>query len=228
MPTGGTPVRRRGNEVAAGSRGEAPRPRALAWLRRDIPPHASYLGQRRFASLNGLRCLAISEVIWHHSSGSRSGIMARGIGVDLSFVISGFLITTLHIREFSKTGRIDVRRFYLRRTLRIFPLYFAVLGLYLLLVLTTRRGTPEGIAFLHHLPAFATYTSDWFVSLTDSENIFYFAWSLATQEQFYLLWAPALLLCLAFGRTWRAGAVLIVLILVGEVARNAISGHDIP
>jgi len=115
---GGRRVRRRG-----------PRPRALGRLLRDTAPHASYLGQRRFASLNGLRCLAISEVIWHHASGRRSGVMARGLGVDLSFVISGFLITTLLIREFSKTGGVGGRRFYMRRTLRLFPLYFAVLGM---------------------------------------------------------------------------------------------------
>src|SRR3954453_22226442 len=128
MPTGNISARWRRNKVAARSTGKAPRPRAFAGLQRDMPPHASFLGQRRFASLNGLRCLAITEVIWHHASGRRSGIMARGRGVDLSFVISGFLIRTILIREFSKSGRIEVRRFYLRRTLRIFPLYFAVLG----------------------------------------------------------------------------------------------------
>jgi peptidoglycan/LPS O-acetylase OafA/YrhL len=76
------------------------------------PSHASFLAQRRFASLNGLRCLAILEVIWHHASGRRWG---TGVGVDLSFAISGFLTTTLLVREFSKTGRIDVRELPLAR-----------------------------------------------------------------------------------------------------------------
>jgi peptidoglycan/LPS O-acetylase OafA/YrhL len=191
--------------------------------------HASFLAQRRFASLNGLRCLAILEVIWHHASGRRIDPVGRGVGVDLSFAISGFLITTLLVREFSRTRKINVRRFYARRTLRIFPLYFAVLGLYAALVLGTRSGTPEGTAFIHHLPAYATYTSNWFVPLGDGRsNIFFFAWSLATQEQFYLLWPLALLLCLAPGRWWRAGAVMMVVLAVDEIGLHLMSGHGLP
>lgn len=185
------------------------------------------MAQRRFASLNGLRCLAVLEVIWHHSSGRRSGPLALGVGVDLSLAISGFLITTLLVREFSKTGRIDVRRFYLRRTLRIFPLYFTVLAIYVLLVLGTSGATPDRARFLHHLPAFATLTTNWFV-LGDSEsNIFRFSWSLATQEQFYLVWPGVLLLCLAPGRWWRAGAATLALIVIDQVARHAIAGNDL-
>ena len=185
--------------------------------------------QRRFGSLNGLRCLAILEVIAHHATARRTGALSRGTGVDLSFAISGFLITTLLVREFLKSGTINVRRFYARRTLRIFPLYFAVLLAYVLLVSLTRRTAPEGVAFMHHLPAYATFTSNWFVPLNaGSSNVFYYAWSLATQEQFYLLWAPALLLCLAPGRWWRAGAVMLVLIAIDEIATHAVSGTDLP
>jgi peptidoglycan/LPS O-acetylase OafA/YrhL len=155
--------------------------------------------------------------------------LGRGLGVDLSFAISGFLITTLLVREFTRTGKIDVRRFYARRTLRIFPLYFAVLGLYVVLVIGTRSGTPQGAAFMHHLPAFATYTTNWFVPLGQSHPVtFNFAWSLATQEQFYLLWPLALVLCLAPGRWWRAGAVLFAVIAVNEIARHAVSGPGVP
>jgi peptidoglycan/LPS O-acetylase OafA/YrhL len=194
-----------------------------------MPSHTGFLAQRRFGSLNGLRCIAILEVIAHHASGYRTGPFAIGVGVDLSFAISGFLITTLLVREFSKTGRIDVRRFYTRRTLRIFPLYFTVLGIYVLLVLATGLGTPEGVAFMHHLPAFATFTSNWFVPLGDGPSTtFYYAWSLATQEQFYLLWAPALLLLLAPGRWWRAGAAMLVLLAADQVARHFLAGEGLP
>ena len=215
-------------EAAAGTTRKPTRPRAPARVRHNAPSQAAFLAQRRFASLNGLRCLAILAVIWHHASGRRNEILGRGLGVDLSFAISGFLITTLLAREFSRTGQINLRRFYARRTLRIFPLYFAVLGLYVLLVIGTRGGTPQGAAFMHHLPVFATYTSNWFVPIGNGNStIFYFAWSLATQEQFYLLWPLALLLCLAPGRWWRAGAVMLALIAFSEVARLAISGHGV-
>src|SRR5207249_3930091 len=134
----------------------------------------------------------------------------------------------LLMREFSKTGRINVRRFYMRRTLRIFPLYFTVLGVYVLLVLLTRTGTPDGVEFMRHLPAFATLTSNWFVLGDSASNIFRFSWSLATQEQFYLLWPLALLLLLAPGRWWRAVGVTVALIVVDQVATHAIGFRDLP
>src|SRR5690349_17019747 len=115
--------------------------------------------------------------------------MALGAGVDLSFSISGFVITTLLVREFLRTGRINIRRFYARHALRLFPLYFTVLSVYVALVFIAGAGTPAGSTFLEHIPAYATLTANWAVPLANgNDTIFYFAWSLATQEQFYLLW----------------------------------------
>jgi peptidoglycan/LPS O-acetylase OafA/YrhL len=192
------------------------------------PTYERFTAQRRFAALDGLRCLAILAVIGHHALGPSVQAFSLGVGVDLSFAISGFIITTLLVREHRRTGSINVRRFYLRRTLRIFPLYFAVLGGYIALVLLTKRGTTAGDGFIHHIPAFATYTSNWFVPLHNSETIFYFAWSLATQEQFYLLWAPALLLTLLPGRIGRAAALMLLAIVVKEVVVNLAGGHALP
>lgn len=153
--------------------------------------HARYLQRRHFGSLDGLRAWAVIAVIWHHTVGhdaSLPTLLSRGAhGVTLFFAISGFLIVTLLLREWQATGRIDLRAFYIRRTLRIFPLYYAVLGLYVLLVATLERNSPAGREFLSNLPAFITYTSNWFVVL-DGRVIFYFAWSLAAEEQFYLVW----------------------------------------
>src|SRR5882672_6045500 len=86
-----------------------------------------------FPLLDGLRAVSIVGVVWHHAGGALhfSGPLSRGYhGVSLFFVISGFLITTLLLRERSRTGAISLRKFYLRRALRIFPLYYAVLALY--------------------------------------------------------------------------------------------------
>jgi peptidoglycan/LPS O-acetylase OafA/YrhL len=102
-------------------------------------------------------------------------------------VISGFLITTLLLREREDNGRISLRDFYIRRTLRIFPLYYTVIGLYAVTVFLFERNTMPGQAFFSNLPFFLTYTSNWFVQL-EGRVIFYFAWSLATEEQFYLVW----------------------------------------
>jgi peptidoglycan/LPS O-acetylase OafA/YrhL len=179
--------------------------------------HARFLGTRRFSALDGLRAVSVLAVIWHHTASTTNGFLSRGyLGVDMFFAISGFLITTLLLRERQLTGQISLKKFYLRRTLRIFPIYYLVLATYVVLVLLTRGHTPEAREFFHNLPAFATYTSNWFVDLEADRNVtFYFAWSLATEEQFYLLWPPVLVLLL----TWRHGriplAVATLLLLVG-------------
>ena len=153
--------------------------------------HAAFRARRHFGSLDGLRALSVIAVIWHHTVGHDAALpllFANGAqGVTLFFAISGFLIVTLLLREHEGRGRIDLRAFYMRRALRIFPLYYAVLALYTLLVLAMERHTAPGREFIDNLPSFITYTSNWFVVL-EGRVIFYFAWSLATEEQFYLLW----------------------------------------
>src|SRR5262245_42928263 len=109
--------------------------------------HHTFLSHRYFPLLDGLRCLSIVAVVWFHASGGTfsSGVLARGSsGVSLFFVISGFLITTLLLREQSATGNISLKRFYLRRTLRIFPLYYAILALYVVLVILMERQSAAG------------------------------------------------------------------------------------
>jgi len=157
-------------------------------------PYDCYRNTKYFASLDALRCLSILAVIWHHTAGAvYAGVplLLRGMhGVTLFFAISGFLITTLLLRERQAHGAISLRRFYMRRTLRIFPLYYTVIGLYILAVTLLERHSDTGRQFMDNLPYYLTYTSNWFVRTDDHSQriIFYFAWSLATEEQFYLVW----------------------------------------
>ena len=142
-----------------------------------------------FGSLDGLRALSILPVVWHHAtSGPVSGVLGRGpLGVDLFFAISGFLITTLLLREREQQGTIALGAFYARRSLRIFPLYYVVLGGFALHALFVRDAGPVRDHFLRSLPWYATYTSNWFVdNAVPHAVVFSFAWSLATEEQFYL------------------------------------------
>ncbi|MGB2610895.1 MAG: acyltransferase, partial [Isosphaeraceae bacterium] len=99
--------------------------------------HEQYLGTRTFASLNGVRGLCILSVLWHHAPGGLHAlILERGfLGVDMFFVLSGFLIVTLLLRERDRTGSISLKKFYARRTLRIFPIYYLVLFTLLLFYL---------------------------------------------------------------------------------------------
>jgi peptidoglycan/LPS O-acetylase OafA/YrhL len=175
--------------------------------------HAQYMAQKRFESLDGLRAISILAVIWHHTAPTWVGHTLSLIGaqgVSLFFAISGFLITTLLLREQSRNGRIDLKAFYMRRSLRIFPLYFGVLILYIAVVTLMERNTALGQAFYANLIYFATYTSNLFVQI-DGRVIFYFAWSLAAEEQFYLLF-PSLLLLAGTGK--QTGIVLLVTFLM--------------
>ncbi len=93
----------------------------------------AYLRRRHFGSLDGLRALCIGAVLWHHSPlmdpASPVQLLTRGFtGVDMFFVLSGFLITTLLLREEQATGRISLSAFYWRRALRILPGYLLLAG----------------------------------------------------------------------------------------------------
>ncbi|HET9820423.1 MAG TPA: acyltransferase, partial [Burkholderiaceae bacterium] len=147
-----------------------------------------------FGSLDGLRALSVLAVVWHHTGGHAFEGWVGWVGsegVTLFFAISGFLITSLLLREYDHRGHIDLRAFYVRRALRIFPLYYGVLLLYVLAVLVIEGDTAAGRAFFGNLVFFLTYTSNWFVPL-DGRVIFYFAWSLAAEEQFYAIWPPVM------------------------------------
>ncbi len=162
------------------------------------PTITSFAQTKQFGSLDGLRALAVLAVVWHHvGGGSYTGQEFLGsgyLGVELFFVVSGFLITTLLLRERERHGDISLKAFAMRRLLRIFPLYYTIILVYIAAVLLIENDPTAKSEFWDNLPAFLTYTTNWFVDLQtpDQRVIFYFAWSLAAEEQFYLVW-PQLL-----------------------------------
>ena len=166
-------------------------------------PFRSFRERRFFGSLDGLRAVSIMGVIWLHTWIGTTQyqwltqipiLRNGGFGVDIFFVLSGFLITTLLLREEEKFGAISLRSFYVRRVLRIWPLYYAVLAGYIMLVSLTERADARA-AFFHFLPGYATFTYTWLLPL-DIRVVpnFHFAWSLSSEEQFYVFWPLALIL----------------------------------
>src|SRR6476660_1823749 len=183
----------------------------------------AYLSKKRFGSLDGLRAISILAVIWHHAAPywvSKTLIDIGTYGVTLFFAISGFLITTLLIRERDKIGRIDLKAFYIRRVLRILPLYYGVLLLYIIVVAVLEKDAGAKQGFFHNLPYFATYTSNLFVPL-DGRVIFYFSWSLAAEEQFYLVWPPLLYLA---ARNSRA-LIILTVVLIAVILDRILVAH---
>ena len=191
----------------------------------SVGAHDRYLAQRHFASLDGLRCLSILPVIWHHATPRPlPGIWGKGpAGVDLFFCISGFLITTLLLREKARTGSIALGAFYLRRSLRILPLYYAVLLSYVVFALCLSPALPQRAHFFRTLPLYASFTANWFADFGVAHPIlFSFAWSLCIEEQFYAFW-PALVRWL---RPRRALLVMCALLIADYCAeRGAIAGY---
>lgn len=148
-----------------------------------------------FPGLNGLRTYAaLSVIVFHVNSIAPYFPIIKPFFLDgrdavtLFFVLSGFLITHILLVEKGKTHTINLRRFYWRRTIRIFPVYFA--GMFFGVVLVP-------FAFGHHqfnpaaLFALSTFTVNLFpVSLGFGAMWHY--WSLGVEEQFYLFWSPLL------------------------------------
>ncbi len=149
--------------------------------------HQTYLQCRHFAGLDGLRAIAIIAVVWHHSAHPTFlPMLLRGfVGVDLFFVLSGFLISTLLIREKKKNGRISLKNFWMRRILRLVPAYYFMLFSLLAAYLIFRPGDPDTKALVEGFPVYALYLSNW---IEPGANNLSITWSLATEEQFYLVW----------------------------------------
>lgn len=194
-------------------------PYAALTAARSCATYEAFQATRHFPSLDGLRCLAILPVVWHHSTPRPlEGLLGRGpLGVDLFFTISGFLITTLLLREAASTGRISLSGFYARRTLRIFPLYYAVLALTIAWAWLGLDAGPQRDHFFQSLPAYATYTSNWFVDFEVPHPVlFAFSWSLATEEQFYLVWPWVL----ALTRRWWVPVLFMTAALAVDQSAN--------
>ncbi len=177
-------------------------------------PADRYRAASRLDALDGLRAVASALVVGHHCAGNVV-FFNRSIGVTLFFVMSGYLITRMVIREKGRTGTVAVGSFLARRALRTFPLYYAILAVYVVLVTLLERGTTAGAEFWARLPWFATFTSNWLGPAPESARvIFYFAWSLAVQEQFYLIWP----LVLRHARRRWAAVLPLVLLVAPHVA----------
>ena len=166
---------------------------------------------QRIPSLDGLRAISISLVVlshlirWKHVSLGLVGTYGA-LGVHVFFVLSGYLITNLLLREYERTSTISLREFYIRRAFRIFPAAFVFLSVVVVLYWHEMRW--------YHVVAALFYVANMDIA---RPWIFGHLWSLSIEEQFYLLWPLTL-------KKWQRHktATLLCVFLATPVFRTAL------
>jgi peptidoglycan/LPS O-acetylase OafA/YrhL len=182
----------------------------------------AYRRQNYFPALDGVRALCVLIVISVHMYDAPTmwAFLAGARGVTVFFILSGYLITLLGLREEESRGKVSLAAFYIRRSCRIFPLYFLTLAVYSVLIFGANlaphlreqmgRALPYYLFYIQEVPFFAWVAGGWDVP-------FFHSWSLGVEEKFYLVWPwPAFVL-------WRGSAgkrgrgTLAVLILLALI-----------
>jgi peptidoglycan/LPS O-acetylase OafA/YrhL/lysophospholipase L1-like esterase len=168
------------------------------------PPRLGYI-----PALDGLRALAVVAVLLYHAD--QKWIPGGFLGVDVFFVISGYLITCLLLSDYQRTHGIGLKRFWYRRARRLLPALFAMLfvvSLYAILFLPDVLDQLRG-----EVMAALLYVENWFLVFRDLSYfqsagrppLLQHVWSLAVEEQFYLFWPLILMLVLTvWGKSRRA------------------------
>jgi peptidoglycan/LPS O-acetylase OafA/YrhL len=182
--------------------------------------HSGFVAKKRSAQkasgppcpqIDGLRCLAILLVLFAHLN-----ILAGGaIGVDVFFVISGYLITGILLRESELRGSFSIRYFYVRRCLRIMPAFALMLLVYAVAISFAHHSTTQYWSILYA----ATYTMNWARVAGLPSGLIGHTWTLSVEEQFYLVWPLMLANILSLERKWRP-LVVFVLIFVSFAWRS--------
>jgi peptidoglycan/LPS O-acetylase OafA/YrhL len=143
--------------------------------------HEEFLALRHFAGLDGLRAVAAVVVVAFHYGGAKWAWVSGWSGVHMFFVLSGFLITTLALREEDRRGSLSLPDFYLRRLFRIVPVYLVVVALLVAQVVYVSRyaGSPlaEDMRYL------LTFTNEY-----APNQFFVQSWTLGIEQKFYLVW----------------------------------------
>lgn len=180
---------------------------------------------RYVPALDGMRALAVLAVIAYHME--MKWALGGLLGVTMFFVLSGYLITGLLVKEYDETGTISLKGFWLRRVRRIIPaVLFAVVGIAFLCtifnhaLLTKMRPDvlPTLLFFNNWWQIF--HDVSYFQALGDPSPLTHF-WSLAIEEQFYLVWPVVLIVCMKFGvsrSTMAKGTGVLIVLSALEMA----------
>jgi peptidoglycan/LPS O-acetylase OafA/YrhL len=181
---------------------------------------AGKVGVRHISSIDGLRAIAVTAVVLYHLG--ISWIPGGFLGVDLFFVISGYVITRLILDSINQSSALDLRAFYAARLRRIYP---AFIFMVICTIIFIGVWAPEAIKrFLSDLPYALAGTINWFLVARHQDYfeaigrppLLQHTWSLAVELQFYLIWPIILLTVLKyFGKKNIARIALLIAIISG-------------
>lgn len=190
-----------------------------------VPPDSSQLTRiRHIPALDGLRGLALLGVLMFHANGALAG---GYLGVDLFFVLSGYLITSLLFAERRETGRIALSAFWMRRARRLFPALLSLMPVVAIYaryfaradeLRTLRAQALAALAYVANWQAIFQHKSYW--SLFSAPSPLEHTWSLSIEEQFYVVWPLLVSLLLKRGsaRTLLVASLLLAAISMFSMA----------
>ncbi|SCK41755.1 Peptidoglycan/LPS O-acetylase OafA/YrhL, contains acyltransferase and SGNH-hydrolase domains [Variovorax sp. HW608] len=182
------------------------------------PPSEARLGY--VPAFDGIRAIAIAMVLVFHGGFHPAG--GGYLGVDVFFVLSGFLITKLLAGELEQQGRLDVASFYGRRALRLYPVFLVVLAC----VTLPGRILWPGIPIGQHALLAGLYLNDYAQALHYVPTPLTYTWSLAVEEHFYVLWPLALPFVLRSRDPVRLMLMLYLLVFMWRVFNMAMLGWE--
>lgn len=180
-------------------------------------PPLSILPEKNIPALDGLRGLAILLVLTYHFGLVRFG----WLGVGLFFALSGYLITNLLLETKALPLGQYMGRFYWRRVLRIFPLYFGFVFAVMLVYLCI--GWPSGAGT--QFPWLATFTYNFYMGLEHQaglQQVFHVLWSISTEEQYYIVWPLLVWLLPRKGLAWLAFGMILTAPLIRHLEPDAV------
>ena len=175
-------------------------------------------------ALDQLRGAAVLAVVAIHYAGpTRRFFPGAGLAVNVFFVLSGFLITRLLMEEFDRTGSVDIRAFMRRRIARLAPALLSIVAFFIVAefvfdLFGDRASVVRGIV------ATLLYVRNWLPVLGIEEPSLGVAWSLAVEEQFYLLWPFAFVFVARRRRVSELCVALLAVAVIGTVARSTLLG----
>jgi peptidoglycan/LPS O-acetylase OafA/YrhL len=179
-----------------------------SWTR-SLLSYSQFAEAHRFPAFDGIRAIAALLVVVFHFAGPHGQFLSGWLGVHLFFVLSGFLITTLLLREERAAGQVSLANFWIRRVLRIVPAYWAVLGATLAILLLSGEVTAAGVR--QSLGWFATLNPD----LAPTGMDFSQAWTIGIEQKFYLVWPLVAFVAVLASARRRALVWVVCLVVLG-------------